>query len=151
MINTVVIPKAYSEVYSFLEALGTEYINKIPKNVYEFIRDNRDVNYTVSFDKNKQLETGMITKEALSLISALNLQYWCDDENSKKELKQEYIENYKKETEKYSYENIFKNNTKPEAPTEEVKPELQMVEYKENIFNKVINKIKEFFFNFKKK
>lgn len=110
MINSVKIPRAYSEVYSFLNALGTYYISKIPDAVYDTIKENRDENYNPIFNKNESITENNISKEALSLISAINLQYWCHNEDEKKILKEAYINNDNIEKEKYSYDNLFKNN-----------------------------------------
>ena len=150
MINTVNITRAYSEVYEFINALGEEYIQKIPKRVFETIKNNRDINYSPNFNANIPLKEGQISHEALALIAALNLEYWCQSEEEKKELKQIYVNNSKKEEEKYSYENIFKKEEKIEEVVSEneleVQENLQMIEYKEeSILKRIINKIKEFF------
>ena len=42
MVNTVKIPRAYSEVYSFLNTLGSEYIYKIPEEIYNTVKENRE-------------------------------------------------------------------------------------------------------------
>ena len=93
MIGTANIPKAYSEVYSFLNALGSDYINKIPAQIYNTIKNNRDIGYSPKYDKTQTINEDNISKEALSLISAINLQYWSTCENEKNELKREYINN----------------------------------------------------------
>ena len=145
MINIANNTKAYSEVYSFLNALGEEYINKIPKSVYSIIRDNRDKSYNPTYSKDQNVEKNLFSKEALALIAALNLQYFCTDEIQKKELKSIYLKNDEIEKEKYNPDNIFKNNQiKKEEPIEE--KHLELVEYKEyNFIQKIINKIKEIF------
>ena len=153
MINTANISRAYSEVYEFINALGEEYINKLPKSIYDTIKDNRDINYKPEYDKNQKLTNEIISKEALALISAINLQYWCKDVQEKERLKQAYYENTKKEEEKYSYDNIFKNNTiqKEKIPQESEMENTQIIEYKsENIFEKILSKIKSIFLKFKK-
>ena len=112
MINTINVPSAYSEVYAFINILGNDYINKIPTKVYNAIKDNRDINYNQQFNKDQIIEKNDISQEALSLIAALNLQYWCTDLQEKNDLKKAYLDNTKKEDEKYSYENVFKTNEK---------------------------------------
>ena len=83
MINSAKIPRAYSEVYSFLNVLGNYYINKIPDAIYDTIKENRDKSYTPIYDKNENITQNSISQEGLALISALNLQYWCNDEEEK--------------------------------------------------------------------
>jgi len=87
--------KVYSEVYSFINALGSSYIHKIPKYIYEKIMNNRDINYNPKFDKNQVLEEDIISHEALALIAGLNLEYWCEDPTQKEKLKKIYMNNLK--------------------------------------------------------
>lgn len=134
MISTINIPKAYSEVYSFINTLGNDYINKIPIKVYNTIKNNRDINYNPQFNKSQTIKQGDISQEALSLIAAINLQYWHSDAQEKNDLKKAYLNNTKKEEEKYSYENLFKNR-KNEVETME--NSVAIVEYKESIFAKI--------------
>ena len=91
MVSTVKIPRAYSEVYSFINTLGIEYKEKIPNKVYDTIRDNRDKEYNPIYKKEQTIQEGILSYEALCLLSALNLQYWCNDNEEKNILKQKYI------------------------------------------------------------
>ena len=101
------------------------------------------------FDANQKITKDMISQEGLSLIAALNLQYWCEDENEKINLKQTYVKNTKQEDEKYSYDNLFKHkkNETLEVTNEQesIPKETSLVEYKESLFVKIINKIKNIF------
>ena len=139
MINRTNLPRAYSEVYAFMNTIGQEYINKVPKRIYEKIRNNRDKNYNPIYNKNQTMTRGSISKEALALIAGLNLQYWCENEKEKERLKQCYKTNQLKEQEKYSYENLFKKKEIKEEKTQVA----ELVEYKkDNVFKQLINKIK---------
>ncbi len=146
MINSKQLPKAYSEVYSFINALGDSYIAQIPTSIYNTIKENRDINYNPKFEASQTVTKGMISQEALSLIAALNLQYWCKDENEKIKLKQAYIENTKKEDEKYSYDNLFKHesneNRKVINGEESVQETTSIVEHKESLWKRIFHKIK---------
>lgn len=146
MVSTIKIPRAYSEVYSFINALGNEYKNKIPSKIYNTIRDNRDKEYNPIIEKDQTIKSGMLSHEALSLISALNLQYWCNDNEEKNILKQKYIENTKKEQEKYSYDNLFKNKQPKVIESTSNEPKhTEMIEYKESIFTRIKNWFKRTF------
>jgi len=77
------------------------------------------------------------------LLTILELNYWCNSEEEKKELLKELNENEeqaKKELyEKYNPDNIFKTKNEEKDEKQE---ELALVEYKEkNIFKKIIDKI----------
>lgn len=147
MVNIANTSKAYSEVYEFINSLGNEYKSKLPKKIYSTIQDNRDKNYIPKYKTNQSVDNNTFSKEALALISALNLQYWCEDVEEKERLKKVYRKNQEFENEKYSYDNLFKNNKIEQQIQEEQQSEnVQMIEYKEeNIFQKFINKIKTIF------
>ena len=145
MINIVKIPRAYSEVYSFINTLGMEYIEKIPNKIYNTIKDNRDKEYNPVFKKEQTLKEGLLSHEALCLLSALNLQYWCNDNEEKNLLKQKYIENTKKEQEKYSYDNLFKNKSKIVENISNEQEHTEMIKYKESIFLRIKNWFKRIF------
>ena len=141
MVSSIRFPKAYAEVYSFINTLGDYYIKLIPENIYNTIRDYRDVNYNPIFDRNKVISKEMISQEALSLIAALNLQYWCKNTNEKAELKNLYIENTKRYEEQYSYDNLFKNKKKDGISEVEQDTTQEMIVYKESFIKKVFNKL----------
>ena len=146
MVSTVKIPRAYSEVYSFINTLGIEYKEKIPNKVYDTIRDNRDKEYNPIYKKEQTIPEGILSYEALCLLSALNLQYWCNDNEEKNILKQKYIENTKKEQEKYSYDNLFKNKQPKVIESTSNEPKhTEMIEYKESIFTRIKNWFKRTF------
>lgn len=87
--------------------------------------------------KNQKLK-----EETLGIIALLNLQYWCEDENEKKRLKEVYAKNEKRYQEylqvQFNPNEIFKKK----EPTQE---SLSIVEYKESIIKKLVNKIKIYF------
>ena len=145
MVSTVKIPRAYSEVYSFINTLGNEYIEKIPNKIYYIIRDNRDKEYNPIYKKEQTLKEGVLSHEALCLHSALNLQYWSNDNEEKNLLKQKYIENTKKEQEKYSYDNLFKNKSKIVENISNEQEHKEVIEYKESIFTRIKNWFKRLF------
>ena len=146
MVSTVKIPRAYSEVYSFINTLGIEYKEKIPNKVYDTIRDNRDKEYNPIYKKEQTIQEGILSYEALCLLSALNLQYWCNDNEEKNILKQKYIENTKKEQEKYSYDNLFKNKQPKVIESTSNEPKhTEMIEYKESILTRIKNWFKRTF------
>lgn len=141
MINTAQKSRAYSEVYSFLNALGNYYISKIPDALYDSIKDNRDKNYNPTYNINDDITKKNISHEGLALISAINLKYWCHDLNEKERLKKIYVNNEKLEIEKYSYNNLMNNRKDEEPETIHV----EILECKESLIQKIMKKIKKFF------
>lgn len=106
--------KAYTEVLEIIGMMGEKYQNKIPKKLLNLFLEKRNKNYTFILDNNIDLLEQNISKEAIGILSILQLKYWCDNEFEKKYLnnilkKNEYIYQ-KKLKEKYDIGNIFKNN-----------------------------------------
>ena len=139
----------YSEVYSVLNMLGEKYISKIPKSLFNFIKQEKNNDYNPVYSKNVLLSKQKIKRKSLSLIAIMHLNYWCDTEEEKKELKEIFKKNQEKHDayikEKYSVDKLFekpKTETKKEIPSTN---EVAMVEYKENVFKKILNKIKNIF------
>lgn len=135
----------YSEVYQVLNLLGNEYIDKLPKSLFNMLREKRNINYEPKYTEDLPLNKQNIKKETLSIIALLHLNYWCENENEKNELKQIFKnneDNYQNELrEKYNPDNIFKKHIQENI----VKNEVSLVEYKESIFKRLINKIKSIF------
>lgn len=138
--------QAYSEIDEFLRLLSEKKRNEIPKKLREFFKEEKDQEYFKNIDINIPIKDQNLRKETLAIIALLNLQYWCKDETEKKRLQAIYAQNEKEYQdmlyEKYNPNDIFKK--KDEIITEnniETKENMQMVEYKEPIFKKIINKI----------
>ncbi len=140
--------KVYSEVYGVLNAIDEEYRRKVPKKMIELITKNKDNSMKIRYDMTMPLTEQNISKEALSMIALIHLNYWCENEQEKAELNRIFKENAIKNEEerrlKYSPDNIFKNK-KEVVHKKEESQNMQMVEYKENVFKRVINFIKSIF------
>ena len=134
--------QAYSEVDEFLGLISNEHRNKIPKKLREFFREEKDTNYIKGINPNVPIKNQKLKEETLGIIALLNLQYWCEDENEKKRLKEVYAKNEKRYQEylqvQFNPNEIFKKK----EPTQE---SLSIVEYKESIIKKLVNKIKNIF------
>lgn len=140
----------YSEVYSILNLLGESYIKKLPVSLFNMIKEERKQDYNPKYDSTINLEQQNIKRDSLSMIALFHLNYWCDSDEEKNELKKLFKTNEEKHQaeirEKYNPDNLFKKRTE-EIKTEENTTEnaVAMVEYKESIFKRFINKIKSIF------
>lgn len=107
------IQEIYSEVYSILNLLGKEHINKLPISLFSMIKNNRKKEYNPTYNPNISLKEQKIKKESLATIALLHLNYWCKTEEEKIKLKKLFNQNEKKYQteirEKYNPDNIFKN------------------------------------------
>lgn len=140
----------YSEVYQVLNLLGDEYINKLPRSLYNMIKEKRDINYIPQYTEDLPLNQQNIQKNTLAIITLLHLNYWCEDDNEKYEIKRILKENENKYQEeirnKYNPNDIFKQiNHEEQEQIDIAKKQISMIEYKESFFKKIINKIKNFF------
>lgn len=141
------IRKAYSEVYEILQLLDDKFIDKVPRKFMEFIEKEKDNDYIPNIKPNVSLEEQELLEDTTNILAMLKLDYWCEDEEKKKELlsilNQNEEEYQEKLREKYNPNNIFKKNReKIETRNEET----AMIEYKEQAFLKrLFEKIKSLF------
>lgn len=111
--------QAYSEVDEFLGLISNEHRNKIPKKLREFFREEKDTNYIKGINPNVPIKNQKLKEETLGIIALLNLQYWCEDENEKKRLKEVYAKNEKRYQEYLQVQFIQMKFFKEERPTQE--------------------------------
>lgn len=138
--------KMFSELDEFLSLLPDEERNAIPTEEREFYKNEKAKEYTKNIDITKPLSEQNLMIETLSAIAVLNLKYWCRDENEKNRLKKVYYENEMKHQEnlkeKYNPDNIFSSEIKNNIEEPAIVAEMIV---QENIFKKILNKIKCFF------
>lgn len=136
---------AYAEVDAILELLEDEYVNKIPAQVREFFKKEKNKEYRPNINVKIGLDTLDLKDETISILTLLQINYLCDSEEEKQEILNELYENdrlkEKELREKYNPDNIFKEKNKTQE-----KEVVAMVEYKEpNFIRKILDKIKRFF------
>lgn len=138
----------YSEVYSILNLLGKSYIKKLPVSLFNMIKEEKRQDYNPKYDSKINLEQQNIKRETLSMIALFHLNYWCNSDEEKNELKTLFKTNEEKHQaeirEKYNPDNLFKKHSL-EQEEYAVTNEVAMVEYKEPLFKRFINKIKKIF------
>lgn len=137
----------YSEVYSILNLLGSSYITKLPKSLFKMIEEEKSSTYNLQYSEDQSLSEQNIKRESLSMIALFHLNYWCNSDEEKEQLKQLLKNNEEKHQaeirEKYNPDNLFKNNKQETIQEANVNSNnLAIVKYKESILKKFINKIK---------
>ncbi len=139
---------AYSEVLEILKHIPIEDYNKIPKNEIELIEAYADNNYTFNYDTSKTLEEQNVSDITKAIIILLFRDYWATEIQRNKIIAKQNYDRMKleeKKKEKYNVD-IFKNrNNDKQKPNIEDTKEVMIVEYKESIFKRIINKIKTIF------
>ena len=144
------LSKAYAEVLLILSYMEQKYIDMIPKKLLELFNEEKDKNYQPNINPNISLAEQNLQRKTLALLAMLNLNYWCKDENEKKELLKMYSENDKKieaeMRERYNPDNLFKKKEKVEQNNDIKQEKTELIEYKQkNIFRKILDRIKTFF------
>ena len=77
----------YSEVYSILNLLGNNYIAKLPKSLFKMIEEEKSSTYNPQYSEDKSLNEQNIKRESLSMIALFHLNYWCNSNEEKEQLK----------------------------------------------------------------
>ncbi len=134
------VNKRFVEVYEILKQMPTESVMKIPEDIRNYIRDNRDEEYIWNYDKTKDFKNQNINEDTLVMLAYLNTEYMLD-EKQKKLMKQIYNINQQKlekeKGEKYNPDSLFKKSKNKE--------EKEIVEYKEGLFAKIKRMFKNLF------
>ena len=121
---------AYAEVDAILNLMDEKYTKLIPRKLRTMIKANKNRDYEKIIVSNKTLTEQEISEEALSILAALNYNYWCKDENRKRELLELYSSNEKNNQK--DVDEISNLNNTIENMSQEVKQEmLGLIIYKE--------------------
>lgn len=143
--------QAYSEVNNFLEVIDKEMSDKIPKKLKNYFKREMDKDYIPKINPEIPIKSQNLRRKTIAIISGLNLQYWCNEEEKQK-LLQIYSnneKNYQAELrEKYNTDNLFKKqkNYVQNLENNTITEETKIVEYKEkNFLQKIFDKIKHLF------
>lgn len=139
---------AYKEVIEVLKHTKREDVNKIPKSRILLWRINMNKDYDFKIDTTKTLEEQNLSKEAKAIIANIFKKYWATDYQKERiEAKEKYdIEQMEKEKyQKYNPDDIFKNRKQTIQQENGVSNTIAMVEYKEPLFKRILNKIKNIF------
>ncbi len=145
--------EAIVEVLDILQYSDDYIIERIPKKLIEFWERNKSITYKSNLDHSKPINEMKLKDKTKSLITMIYLNYLCDETQKKNTqlILKNNEEKYQKELrEKYNPDNIFNHNQviKEEKEIEnytETKQNMQMIEYKESIVRKIINKILKIF------
>lgn len=143
------LAKRLVEVEEVLSYLPYEDLLKIPEEIWNTIQSKKDKTYTWQYDENLSLKDQNLPKDTIVMLSYLNIKYLLNQEEI--DFVQNLLEfNETKKTSNLSNEN--KTNVVNEAVSENYSDNVQkaetkeeIVEYKTNIFSKLINKIKSLF------
>ena len=72
--------KCLVEVEEVLNHLDISELEKIPKDIIQVITENKDKNYTWSYDETKSLLEQELDRGTIAILSYLNMEYLLSDE-----------------------------------------------------------------------
>lgn len=137
---------AYTEVYTILQELNEEEYDKIPPEIIETIEVNRNEEYNYELDDELELKEQPMLPETKAILFNLFRDYLANPEQKAKIIRMQNEARQKNELKKQQMYNtdVFANRQKKDTvqPNSE---KTQIVKYKENIFKRILNKIKKFF------
>jgi len=148
------VKRMYSEVYGILNMMGTYYINKLPKKLYNLVETQKEETYNPQYNLEIGLEKQNITSGALAMIMLFHLNYWCETKEEKEAINKILEKNEKEVSEKYDIAKIFKQKEEQRKTEmermqkEESKKEtekFELVKYNDSFFQKIKRKIYNFF------
>ena len=138
--------EASVEVLDILEHMNANDFARVSNKFINFLKENASKNYICNLDYSKKLNDMELKQETRGLLALMYEKYWCPEEE-KEELKKKFYENEKKYQEelreKYNPDNIF--SKKQNNIIEPENKQTQLIEYKESVFRKILNKIRAFF------
>ena len=124
------INKRLVEVEAILEKLDITYKNKIPKELWDFLKKNKDNDYSFYYDDGNSLINQSLNTDTVAILTYINMEYLLN-ENQKQDIKQILINDEsiseQKKKELYNPDNLFKNKVNKVEITEH---SVAMVEYK---------------------
>ena len=116
--------KRLTEVDEILNYLSEEELEKIPAEIRNAIKDNKDDEYDWEYDETKPLKDQNLSRDTIAFLSYLNMEYLLNEEQ-KKVMKE-----------------IHKLNDRKLEEEKVVDEKKELVEYKENLFTKIFRKLK---------
>ena len=153
---------SYAEILEILSFTHTSLVDKIPHKLITTFKNHALSTYQYHLDQSVPLENQTISPETANLITLISLNYWCESQKEKDEIKEIILENEKEYNElqnkQYSYENLF--NKKQDTQTIQKTKEPQKIEDISNnsdsnnlpvdtsslpLYKKILLKIKNFF------
>ena len=137
---------AYTEVYTILQELDEEEYNKIPSEIIEAIRTNMNEEYEYELDEELELKDHQMLPETKAILFNLIRDYLATPEQKEKIIRMQNEERQKNEINKQKQYNADVFERKQKENSKQIQQETkQLIEYKENIFKKILKKIIKFF------
>ena len=135
----VELNKRLAEVDAVLEHLSRSDYEKIPEELIEAIKQNKDTDYVWIYDETKELKDQNLSRDTISILTYINMKFLLNEKQIN------YIQKILKENEKKSNEERMKKYNPNEIFTKKNNNEnTSMVVHKEEKwYDKIFQKIKK--------
>ena len=135
---------AYTQVYEIIKQLSEEEYAKIPNEVVEVIKENRNTEYKFELDDDLKLKDQELLPETRAILFNIFREYLSTLEQKERIIRIQREERKKDEHRKIEqyHSNLFANKMNNQKLPEE---NTEIIKYKPNIFKKILNKIRELF------
>lgn len=135
--------RVFNQIDEILKHSSDEISKKLPKNLQEFLKENKEKDYKPNIDFNTDNWQDYLLEDTIVLMGLIYRDYIVSKDKRQKLLLEEEIEY----NEKYNPNNIFKNKKNIQNQIKEIQPrETAIIEYKEkNFLQKIFDKIKHLF------
>lgn len=147
--DTTIDSKVFNEVLEILKYVPKDDYEKIPFEIIELLEDNSCKDYIVEYNPNLSLSEQGFSEDAKVIIAIFFRDYWATEKQKEKILAKEKYDEYLEEMKKQEMFNpdIFKTKSNENIEKESKNENTQIVVIEENnIFKKIILKIKRIFF-----
>lgn len=142
--------EAAAEVLEILEHTPIEKVNLIPTKFINYLKENASNDNRVDLDFTKPINEMNIKTETKGILSTISRNWWWNAEKKEeylKLIKEKQIIHQEELKSKYNPNDIFKNRNQSIVAENTIESENNItstdsiVEYKENVFTKFINRI----------
>ncbi len=135
---SVEIKNTFSEVFELMKLVDRNDLKKVPLDILNLIKRNRNKDYTPKIEFENINKT--LSKEALALYIWLYKTYMIENKYEVQAINRILYNNEIDNQKNYKY-NLFNKK----CDTKEVKKEEKLIVYKESFISKILNKLREIF------
>lgn len=140
------LDKRLVEVEYILKKLDKSFLDKIPLEIWEYLRQNKNINYTFNYDENKRLDEQDLNIDTIAILTYINIEYLLGEEQKREMIDLLKKDEFYDEVEKmrnYNVNDIFNKKKKSNSNVET--EATNMIQYKENKLKNVWSKILKYF------
>lgn len=131
--------KRLVEVDTILNYLPEEDLLKIPEDIRDAIKANKDPEYTWHYDETKSLKNQNVSRDTIAFLSFLNVKYLLNEEQKMLMQQLHELNQKKKDNEKKGNEDLFTNDMKKNEQLNKTTKSDELVVYNKSIFGKIID------------